>query len=126
MLSPVHHPSDEAFKIPVGEGLSVIGDKAFGKCRMKQRAYLAVKLLLERTDKFRQPCAEASNADFLNSLLPGVLIIGCDGIDFFQQHLRSKQRAESGKLRGTVAAQDAVAHDCGGQRIARDARKQRW
>src|SRR5579859_7464301 len=123
MLIPVHHPSDKSFEVPVGERFGIIGDNAFRKRRVKQRTNFTMEFVFKRADKLGKPRAKAGNANLLNSLLPGVLIVGSDGIDFLEQHLRGKQGAERREFGRAVATQNAVAHDCGSKRNAGDAGK---
>src|SRR5215467_4039202 len=89
MLSPVNHPSHKTFEVPVGKWLGVIGNDAFRKRGVQEGAHFAVKFVFEGADKFGKPRAEACNTNFLNPLLPSVLIISRDRVDFFQKHLGS-------------------------------------
>src|SRR5262249_46081366 len=55
---------------------------------------------------------------------PGVLIIRGDGINFFEQHLRRELADLCGEFGATITAEDAFAHDGGGQSETGDASKQ--
>src|SRR5882724_13093906 len=85
-----------------------------------------MKFVLERTHEFRQTGAEPGNAHGLDSFLPGILIIGRDGINFLEQHLRREKSSGYRQLGAAIAAQDTVAHDRRRQSLSGDARQHRW
>ncbi len=85
-----------------------------------------MKFVLKRPYKFRQARAETGNANALDSLLPSILVIRRDGIDFFEEHLGRQESSVNGQFRATVTAQNAVANNRGGQGLSGDARQERW
>src|SRR5258708_28121783 len=84
-----------------------------------------MEFILERLDEVGEAGAKPGDADGLNRFLPGVLIIRGHRENFFEKHLRSEVRAMRREFGTTIAAQDAAAHDRGGQGGTRDARKER-
>ena len=85
-----------------------------------------MKFVLERAHEFGQTGAESGDAHALDSFLPSILIIGRDGINFFEQHLRREKSSGYRQLGAAIAAQDAVAHDRRRQSLSGDACQHRW
>src|SRR5713226_4608597 len=86
-LTAVQHPADQTFEFAVRQRPSIIRNSPVRDCAVKQRTHLAVKFILKRTHKFREPTAESGNTHGLNAFAPSVLIIGRYGINFLQQHI---------------------------------------
>src|SRR5215467_15558872 len=83
-----------------------------------------MELLFQWTGEFTKSNAKPGNSHGRNPLVPRVLIVGCDGENLFQQHLRRKVRPDSRKLSATVAAKQARAHDGSGQGRTRNSSEQ--
>jgi len=63
-----------------------------------------MEFVLQSPNKFGEPRAKPGDADGLNGLLPGVLIISGHRKNFFKKHLRSEARALRRELGATIAA----------------------
>src|SRR5260221_1902427 len=85
-----------------------------------------MKFVLERAYEFRQTGAESGDTHALDSFLPSILIIGRDGINFFEQHLRREKSAGYRQLGAPIATQNTVAHDPRRQSLSGDACQHRW
>lgn len=124
-LVAVHPPTNQTVKFPFGERPRIRRNVTGRNRRVHERVNLAAKFLFERRNKFRKPCSKARNADGLNALLPGVLVIRCDWENVFEQHVRSKIGAARGQFRAPVTAKNALANDNCGQRCAGNACQKR-
>src|SRR5579883_191867 len=124
-LAAVKHPSYQAFQLAVGKRAAIVANLAAGNGAVQERADLTAKFLLERRNEIGEPRAESRDANGTDSFSPGVLVVGSHRKNFLEQHLRREGGTGSGKLGAAVAAEDAIADDGGGERIAGNACKQR-
>src|SRR5882724_11732873 len=77
--------------------------------------YFAMKFSFKRWHKFRQTRAQSGNPHGLDAFLPGILIIGCNRIDFFEQHLRCELCALRRQIGAAITAKNAFSYDGGGK-----------
>src|SRR5450432_1149787 len=108
-LTTVQHPANQAVKFAVGEGALTFAETPFENGGTEERTHFALKFFFEWRDKLRQAKAQTRDADGLDAFLPGVLIIGGQRVDLFQQHLRGYVPFVGRQFGAAVACQDALA-----------------
>src|SRR2546423_12591412 len=71
-------------------------------------------------DELRKAKSKTRDAYGADGFSPGVLIVGGDGENLLEEHLRCHVTAVSGKLGTTITAKHRAANDGGGETQARD------
>src|SRR5207248_12142 len=106
-------PAYQTFQFAIRKRTGIVLDEPLGDCGGQQRTYVTMEFVLKRLNKVGKPRTETGDTDGFNSFLPGILIIGGDRKNFFEEHLRSQIRAVRGEFRAAVTTQHAASHDSG-------------
>src|SRR5258706_349489 len=87
MLATLQHPPNQPFQLTIGQRTRIFFDASIRDRRMQQRTNLATEFILQSPYEVGEARAKPRDADGLDGLLPGILIIGGDRKNFFEKHL---------------------------------------
>src|ERR1700730_2747796 len=121
----IKSPSNQSIELSFHQGTQLATDVTFASSSAEQTANRTPQFALQWLTKFVDSSGQPCQADHADPLMPGILIISGERINFIEQSLRGDFRFASGEINATIAAKESIADDGSRHGLARNACQQR-